>query len=405
MRFFSMVFGLVLLVAAQQGAAQEQDRGLAASARLIAQKALIVDTHVDVPYRLQEGWVDVTQATEVGDFDYPRAMQGGLNVPFMSIYTPSELEAEGGSFELANHLIDSVEALAGRAPEKFVVVTGTAEVKQAKARGLIGLALGMENGSPIEGKLENLQFFYHRGIRYITLAHALSNHIADSSYDENRQWHGLSPFGREVVAEMNRLGIMVDISHVSDEAFYQVLEISTAPVIASHSSVRHFTPGFERNMSDEMIQALAAKGGVIQINFGSSFLTMAANDWYKSMDGVREAWLAETGNLEGSEEAKAWEAAYRVVNPMPYATLSDLADHFDHVVELVGADHVGIGSDFDGVGDSLPVGIKDVSTYPALIEELLRREYTPQQIEAMLGGNLMRVWEAVEQVAAQHAAK
>lgn len=402
MRFYSLIFGLVLFAGTQQGIAQEQNTDLAASARLIAQKALIVDTHIDVPYRLEEGWVDVTESTADGDFDYERARRGGLNIPFMSIYTPAELEAEGGSFALANRLIDSVEALVGRAPEKFMMVSNTSEALESQKRGLIGLALGMENGSPIEGKLENLQFFYDRGIRYITLAHALSNHISDSSYDENRQWQGLSPFGREVVAEMNRLGIMVDISHVSDQAFYQVLEITRAPVIASHSSARFFTPGFERNMTDEMIQALGQQGGVIQINFGSSFLTKAARDWYDTMDGVRETWMAETGNGEESEETKAWETAYREAQPMPFATISDVADHFDHVVELAGVDHVGIGSDFDGVGDSLPIGIKDVSFYPALIEELLRREYTPQQIEAILGGNLMRVWRAVEQVAGEN---
>jgi len=194
---------------------------------------------------------------------------------------------------------------------------------------------------------------------------------------------------------------MVDISHVSDEAFYQVLEITRAPVIASHSSARAFTPGFERNMSDDMIRALAANGGVIQINFGSSFLTQAAQEWYTVMHAARDAWLAETGFTEDSPEAKAWEKAYRDETPLPYATLSDLADHFDHVVQLVGTDHVGIGSDFEGVGDSLPEGMKDVSFYPALIEELLRREYTPQQIEAILGGNLMRVWRKVEEVAAE----
>jgi membrane dipeptidase len=385
---------MLLLVAMQTSAVQEPDS--ADSARLIAQRALIVDTHIDVPYRLHEAWVDVTRATEGGDFDYARARQGGLNIPFMSIFTPAELEVKGGSFELANQLIDNVEAMAGRAPDKFALVHNTQQALQAQEQGLIGLALGMENGSPVEGKLENLKFFHDRGIRYITLAHALSNHISDSSFDENRQWHGLSPFGREVVAEMNRLGIMVDISHVTDEAFYQVLEISKAPVIASHSSARHFTPGFERNMSDEMIQALAKNGGVMQINFGSSFLTQAANEWFQAMIKARKAWTAESGHVEGSEEAKAWDAAYRKEFPLPYATLSDLVDHFDHVIALAGVEHVGIGSDFDGVGDSLPVGMKDVSFYPALIEELLHREYTPQQIEAILGGNLMRVWREVE---------
>lgn len=401
MRLTTLVLGLALLATAQHGLAQQQENSLASGAREIAQRAMIVDTHIDVPYRLQEGWADVTQAAPDGNFDYPRAVAGGLNVAFMSIYTPSELEASGGSFALANQLIDSVEAIVGRAPDKFALAHSTAEAMAAKENGRVALALGMENGSPIEGKLENLEFFYQRGIRYITLAHALSNQIADSSYDENRPWHGLSPFGREVVKEMNRLGIMVDISHVSDEAFYQVLEISSVPVIASHSSARSFTPGFERNMSDEMIRALAAKGGVIQINFGSSFLTQAANEWSLAQQEAQESWTAETGFAEGSEEAKAWEAAYIADHPRPYATLSDLADHFDHVVELVGADHVGVGSDFDGVGDSLPTGMKDVSFYPALVEELLRREYTVQQIEAILGGNLMRVWAAVEKAAAR----
>jgi membrane dipeptidase len=200
---------------------------------------------------------------------------------------------------------------------------------------------------------------------------------------------------------MNRVGIMVDISHVSDEAFYQVLQITKVPVIASHSSARFFTPGFERNMDDDMIKALAVNGGVIQINFASSFLTKAAREWSDTMDKAQKDWLAETANTEDSEAAKEWEKSYRAEHPFPYASMSDLADHFDHVVELVGVDHVGIGSDFDGVGDSLPVGIKDVSFYPALIEELLRREYTPQQIDAILGGNLMRVWRAVEQAAAK----
>ena len=369
---------------------------LSTSARMLAQRSMIVDTHIDVPYRLQEGWADVTRGTEDGDFDYKRAREGGLDIPFMSIYTPAELETEGGSYELANQLIDSVEAIAGRAPDKFALVTSTHQAEKAKAKGLIGMAMGMENGSPIEGELDKLQYFYDRGIRYITLTHALSNHISDSSYDEERQWHGLSPFGREVVAQMNHLGIMVDISHVSDEAFYQVLEITKAPVIASHSSARHFTPGFERNMNDEMIRALAKNGGVVQINFGSSFLTREARDWSDEMDKVRKRYLEENGFDEHGKEADEFQESYRKDHPFPYSTVNDLAGHFDHVVNLVGVEHVGIGSDFDGVGDSLPEGIKDVSFYPALIEELMKREYTVENIQAILGGNLMRVWRAVE---------
>jgi len=219
---------------------------------------------------------DISIAIEGRDFDYPRAVAGGLNAAFMSIYTDPELEAEGRSREVAEQLINLVEGVVKTSPGKFAIATSPDDIQLHFAAGLISLPMGMENGSPIEGDLANIRHFYDRGIRYITLAHGLSNHISDSSYDENRQWHGLSDFGVEVVHEMNRLGIMVDISHVSDEAFWQVMNITAAPAIASHSSARHFTPGFERNMNDDMIKRLAENGGVIQINFGSSFVTSEA---------------------------------------------------------------------------------------------------------------------------------
>ncbi len=369
-------------------------------AHQIAHDYLITDTHIDVPYRLQEKWVDVTRRTDGGDFDYPRAKQGGLNLPFMSVYTPADMETEAGdaseNYKLANQLIDSVEALAARAPQKFMLVRSVSDVEKAMQSGRIGLAMGMENGSPINHKLENIQFFADRGISYITLAHGLSNHISDSSYDDNHQWNGLSSFGREVVAEMNRVGVMIDISHVSDQAFYQVIELSKAPVIASHSSPRHFTPGWERNMSDDMIRALAKNGGVIQITFGSGFLRQQAREWYDLMDQQRSAYLEANGFVEDSKEASQFLKDYRVQHPYPFATLDDVVASFEHVINLVGAEHVGIGSDFDGVGDSLPEGMKDVSYYPALIEELLKREYPVDTIRAIMGGNLLRVWGEVE---------
>ncbi len=379
--------------------ASAEDSDLAATARKLAQRSMIVDTHIDVPYRVIENWVDVTQRTEDGDFDYERARHGGLDIPFMSIYTPAESEEEGTSYALANQLIDSVEAMAGRAPGKFTIVRSAQDAEKAMERGLMGLAMGMENGSPIDGKLHNLEFFHDRGISYITLAHSKSNHISDSSYDEERQWNGLSPFGKEVVAEMNRLGIMVDISHLSDEAFYQVLKISKAPLIASHSSARHFTPGFERNMSDEMIKALADKGGVIQINFGSSFLTREGREWSDVMGEARKLYLEENGFDEHGEEANNFRETFREDHPFPYATLDDVVANFQHVIGLVGVKHVGVGSDFDGVGDSLPEGLKDVSYYPQLIERLLRLEYSSEDIQAIMGGNLMRVWRQVEELA------
>jgi len=395
-RFFIMPAFLAISIMVIPIVSLAEQADLSATARTLAQTATIVDTHIDVPMRVFENWVDVAQGTDGGDFDYERARAGGLNIPFMSIFTPAEAEGVGKSYALANRLIDGVEALAGRAPGKFAIVKSTHDAENAMQKGLIGLAMGMENGSPIEGKLENLGFFRDRGISYITLTHSKSNHISDSSYDEERQWNGLSPFGKEMVAEMNRVGIMVDISHVSDEAFYQVLEISKAPVIASHSSARHFTPGFERNMSDDMIRALAKNGGVIQINFGSSFLTQKANEWFEAMNKVRKSWAEESGFDEHGEEAEKFQKAYREKHPFPFATLDDLVANYQHVIELVGVEHVGVGSDFDGVGDSLPEGMKDVSYYPKLIEEFLRLEYSPEQIQAMMGGNLLRVWRQVE---------
>ncbi len=389
---------LLLIAASQVCAAVDPDT----RARELTSLYPVVDTHIDVPYRVHNAWVDVTQATQDGQFDYPRAVRGGLNVPFMSIYTPAETADSQENFKLAHELIDSVEAMVARAPSRFMLVRSVDDVQTAMSQGKIGLAMGMENGSPINGKLENIAMFAQRGIRYITLAHSLSNQISDSSFDPNRQWNGLSEFGRDVVREMNRVGVMVDISHVSDEAFWQVLEITEVPVIASHSSARHFIPGFERNMNDEMIKALVKNGGVIQINFGSAFITPEANVLLTKFRADRKAYLAESGFKAGSQEDLVFMQAFRKENPVPYASLEQVVDHFDHVIKLAGPDHVGIGSDFDGVGDSLPVGLKDVADYPNLVAEFIRRGYSDQDIAKILGGNLLRVWREVEAYSHAH---
>ncbi|MEJ2129189.1 MAG: dipeptidase [Woeseiaceae bacterium] len=369
----------------------------AAAAQRIARESIIIDTHIDVPMRIVDQPQDVSVATDSGDFDYPRAVAGGLNAPFMSIYTAAELEAAGESYEMAETLIDAVEEMVANAPDKFAIARSPADVVAHFEQGIMSLPMGMENGSPIDGNLANLKHFYDRGIRYITLTHGLSNHLSDSSYDENHQWGGLSDFGVEVVKEMNRFGMMVDVSHVSDEAFWDVLEVSKAPVIASHSSARHFTPGWERNMSDDMIKALGEHGGVIQINFGSSFLTDAAREYDTYRYPAGEAWMKANPDKTYADLLTEWMPAYVAEHgPYPYATLDDVLDHIDHAVALAGIDHVGIGSDYDGVGDSLPVGLKDVSSYPNLIEGLLARGYSEDDIKKILGGNLLRVWEEVE---------
>jgi membrane dipeptidase len=366
----------------------------------LTQDTILVDSHIDVPYRVNEKWVDVTQATDDGDFDYPRAKAGGLNAPFMSIYVPANLDDSDESTALAHKLIDYVEAIVGRAPDKFAVAKSVDDVKSQFEQGLISLPMGMENGSPIQGNLDNLKTFYERGIRYITLAHSQSNHIADSSYDIRRKWKGLSPFGKTLVTEMNNIGIMVDISHVSDQAFYQAIVISKVPVIASHSSLRKFTPGFERNMDDDMIKALGENGGVIQINFGSTFVSKISQNWRNQMTAKRKALVEKEG--KDSPLVAAFDEQYIAKNPFPFANVDTVLDHIDHVVELIGIDHVGIGSDYDGVGDSLPEGLKDVSTYPNLVQGLMDRNYSEAEVKKILSGNFLRVWQAVEVYAAKH---
>ena len=390
------IFALCIVLLPSLVAAQD----LSEKAKALVQKYPIIDGHIDVPYRLQEEWQDVTQATAGGGFDYPRAKAGGLDAPFMSIYIPAAKEGKGAK-ALANVLIDQVEAVVYRAPEKFAIARTAADIRNNHKAGKISLPMGIENGAAIEGDLSNIQYFYDRGIRYITLTHSKANHIADSSYDETKIWNGLSPFGIDMVKEMNRVGIMVDISHVSDAAFYEAIKVSKVPVIASHSSLRHFTPGLERNVDDKMLKALAKNGGVIMINFGSYFLTDKAVQWSHQEDKAIKAFEALQGENLTEEVRKKFEQNYKQRFPYPYASTSDVADHIDHAVKIAGIDHVGLGSDYDGVGDSLPEGLKDVASYPVLVAELLKRGYKERDIAKILGGNVLRVMEAVEAYAAK----
>ena len=374
------------------------DATLRQKADELAHKYIITDGHVDIPYRLARKMEDISVRTEGGDFDFVRAKKGGLDAPFMSIYVPSSYQETGGAKSKADSLIDLVENLAGDHPDKFAVAASPAEVEKIVAEGKIALPMGMENGAPIEDDLNNVAHFHRRGVRYITLTHGKDNQICDSSYDTTGTWGGISDFGREVVAEMNRVGIMVDISHVSDNAFYDVMKITKAPAIASHSSCRAFTPGFERNMNDEMIETLAANGGVIQINFGSSFLSEESREKSnKNREKIR-VYAEENGLKMGDEEFMKYAREVSRENPT-YADVTDVADHIDHVVKLAGVDHVAFGSDFDGVGDSLPYELKDVSDYPNLIFHLLKRGYSDEDIAKICYRNIWRVWNEVERVA------
>lgn len=371
----------------------------------LAQSTIIVDGHVDLPYRMRaaglmsQGKVmDVSGRTEDGDFDYLRAKEGGLDAPFMSIYIPALYQTEGGAKAFADSLIDMTERLAATWPEKFAMAYSPSDIEKNFNEGKISLPMGMENGAPIEGDIENVAYFYQKGIRYITLTHGKDNLIGDSSYDTTRTHNGLSEFGEQVVQEMNRVGIMVDVSHVSDDTFYGVMKISQVPVIASHSSARHFTPGFERNMDDEMIKALAWNDGVIMINFGGSFIDQGYRERGDSVRAHIERWLSDNDLSRNDSAATHYIKQYTIENN-PFPDVQKVADHFDHVVELVGIDHVGLGSDFDGVGDTLPIGLKDASMYPNLLAELLKRGYSREDLEKICYRNVFRVWKAVEDFA------
>jgi len=375
------------------------DASLKKRAYELAHTYIITDGHIDVPWRLNDGYEDLSVRTEGGDFDYIRAKDGGLDVPFMSIYVPSSYQETGGAKEKADSLIDLVHRIANDHPDKFEVAYSPNDGDRIFSQGKIALPMGMENGAPIEDNLNNVAYFHKRGIRYITLTHARDNLICDSSYDTTNTWGGLSPFGRRVVAEMNRVGIMVDISHVTDAVINQVLDMAKAPVIASHSSCRKFTPGWQRNMGDPEIKRLKENGGVIQINYGSSFVTQASQDKRQANTDKVAAYAKKNGLEQGDEQLKVYAKKVSKDNPI-YADITEVIDHIDHVVKLAGIDHVGIGSDYDGVGDSLPYGLKDVSSYPNLIYHLLKRGYSDEDIAKICYKNVWRVWREVERVAA-----
>ena len=362
----------------------------------IAQKYIIVDGHIDAPTTIIEDGADIASGAKTLEFDYERAQAGGLDAPFMSIYVAADFELRGGAKARADMMIGIMEAIAARNPDKFEIAYSVEDVRDIAAAGKVALPMGMENGSPIEGDLDNLKHFYDRGIRYITLAHSKSNHISDSSYDIRERWDGLSPFGFEVVRVMNNLGMIIDVSHLTDAAVEDILDVTRAPVMASHSSLRHFTPGFRRNLPDELVRKIGDNGGVVMINYGSAFLTPAANAYSKPRDDAREAEENRMGRKMTDEERSAFNDQWKKDNPFPFARLEDVLDHIDRAVEIAGIDHVGLGSDYDGVGDSLPSGLKDASTYPMLIDGLLARGYDEPSIEKILGLNALRVWEAVE---------
>ena len=301
------VFFLVLYSCAPKPEPIDQE----AKANELAQKFIIIDGHIDVPYKIVEEWRDISVYDSVMNYDYVKATKGGLDAPFFSIYVSASYQEKGegssseahtgGAYERALALIEVSNRVAAENPDKFGFVNHPDQIRENHKKGIKSYMYGMENGAPIEGDLDKLRDLANRGIRYVTITHGKWNHLGDASYDDTKHWNGLSPFGREAVSEMNKLGVLVDISHVSDSTFYDVMEVTKVPAIASHSSCRHFTPGFERNMNDDMIKKLAENGGVIMINYGSSFVTEKANTFRQRMMDSALVIMRERGIDEGDD--------------------------------------------------------------------------------------------------------
>jgi len=368
----------------------------------VHKSALLIDTHNDVTSSTVAG-LDFSQRRQQGHTDLPRLQQGGVGATFFAVYVAANYTNGNHSANRTLQMIDTVRNdIVGKNPEAFELVTTADGIVAAHKEGKIAALMGIEGGHAIEDSLRLLRDYYLLGVRYMTLTHSNSNHWADSSGDANKPNNGLSPFGKQVVGEMNRLGIMVDISHVADKTFWDALDVSKAPIFASHSSCRALSD-VPRNMTDDMIVALAKKNGVVQINFSCDFLnpeSARTAALTPEMQTQMRQLQADMANKSPDELRQALAKIRAGRPPMHRATIDDVVKHIDHVVKIAGIDHVGIGSDFDGV-ECTPEGLDDVSKFPNLTRKLLEAGYTAPDIRKIYGENLLRVMHDVEKVSAE----
>ena len=380
---FTMLFTALIF-------AQSSNDLLWQKALTIHQNAIVVDGHVDLTSRMLNEGVDITQHLSDGHTDIPRMLEGGLNAPFFSIYVAAKYANKGGpkrALEMMDVLFRTIETN----PDKIELAKSSRDVRRIAKSGKIAALMGLEGGHALQNSLGILRMFHRLGIRYVTLTHSNSNDWADASTDQPR-WNGLNELGENMIREMNKIGMMIDVSHVSDSTFWDVLRVSNAPVIASHSSCRAICD-MPRNMSDKMIKAMAAKGGIIMINFGSSFISTS---WGKRTKII----LTEIRNKYNGDFSK-WGTMWKEMqqkDPLPPPTIDDVIDHIEHVIKIASVDYVGLGSDFDGVS-SLPTGLEDVTKLPKITYQLLKRGYSETDIKKILGENLLRVMAEVERIA------
>jgi membrane dipeptidase len=391
-------------------APKQDEEALKANAREIHERVLTVDTHADTPMTMVRSEWDIGKRHEPGQgrrgrkIDLPRMKEGGLDAEFFAVFVGQgdrTLEGYARAKEMAHRGLDVIHKMCNDYPNLVGLATTPDDAYRLEREGKRAAFIGMENGYPIGTDLSLVMEYYDRGVRYITLCHGGDNDICDSSTDElNPEDNGLSDFGKEVVAECNRLGIMIDVSHISDKSFFDVLHTTKAPVIASHSSVRAICD-HPRNLSDDMLKALAGDGGIIQICLVSSFLKKEKPhpERDKAIAALREKYRSWRDIKDEATREKLWQEYRKIYEQFPgeRAALKDLVDHIDYVTKLIGVDHVGIGTDFDGGGGI--EGCDDVTEMPNITEELVRRGYSEEDIRKIWGGNIMRVLKKVIEVA------
>ncbi len=395
-------FGLLLIACSFGGilllpAVVSQSQPISQKARDLHFRSLIVDTHDDTTQRLLDPRFDLSVQHTDGSIDIPRMREGGLDAIFFSIYIPGTVTGPP-AVQRALEQIEAVRRQVTLYPNDLALATTAAEVRNAFAAHKIAVLMGVEGGHMINDDLKNVDKFASLGVRYMTLTHMRNTNWADSSTD--RPAHkGLTDFGKQVVVEMNRVGMMVDVSHIADKTFYDVLATSQAPVIASHSSCRVLDDA-PRNMTDDMIRALAAKSGVIQINYHVGFLSQEFRDAEKAAPELGQAIEAESKKRCGDQEACQLIEADKILREyvaqgkLPHVYWTKIIDHIDHAVKLVGADHVGLGSDFDGA--DMPYGMEDATHLPQITNALLEKGYSESDITKILGGNTLRLMQQVE---------
>lgn len=371
-------------------------------------ESIVVDTHEDVPWTLRAKWVDLATPGATPHVDIPRLLKGGVTAPFFSVYIPAGLEKAGTAAKETLEVIDVVDRAVAAHPETLVAATSVAEIRAAKKAGKIAVLMGIEGGHAIENSLARLRTFARLGVRYMTLTHTGTTAWADSSgpfweYDwdpkKSARHGGLTEFGKHVVTEMNRIGMAVDVSHVSDDVVAQVLAVSRAPVFASHSSCRALA-NMPRNLTDNQIREIAATGGVVMLNAGSAFLDQASYDAMRrhavsigpQVEALRAKFASDPGKMD-TETMKLWKD-YKPIR----TSWKTLVDQIEHVL-AVAPGAAGLGTDFDGVED-LPVGFEDVSMVPKITEELLRRGHSEEEVRGVLGENFLRFFARVEATAA-----